>query len=165
MIEGPDFLSRCSQVGLPHLWPKIKGFCAGDLFGGRDSREQEWLTGKVKWEWKEVTVWATGALFTWGPSGVLGRTCVSCPPEVSRGKVFIRGGCLSHWPGFAGGIDCPARQGWVCTRMAQQLPRRLRGRSRGPNRASDADGCGSRCCQLPLLAAGCSYGSLEENAS
>ena len=48
---------------------KTKGFCAGDLFGGRDSREQEWLTGKVKQEWKEVAVGHWGSFYLgtlWG---------------------------------------------------------------------------------------------------
>ena len=48
---------------------KTKGFRAGDLFGGRDSREQEWLTGKVKREWKEVAVGHQGSFYLgtlWG---------------------------------------------------------------------------------------------------
>lgn len=83
---------------------KTKGFCAGDLFGGRDSREQEWLTGKVKQGWKEVAVGHWGSFYLgtlWGPGWDVRR----CPPEVSKGESVHPWVCLPHRPGVARGVD------------------------------------------------------------
>lgn len=56
----------------------------------------------------------------------VGRASVAhlrCPRE----KVFICGGASPTGQDLPGALTALHVQGWVCTRMAQQLPRHLRG--------------------------------------
>lgn len=78
---------------------------AGDLFWGHDPREQEWPTWKGE-AGVERNQGGQQRLFSPGaPLKVPGRTG---PPETSEEERFYLLVCIHHWPGVAGGVNCPA---------------------------------------------------------